>query len=120
MKKKILLLLFIFLFSCKDEIIIKEFPTVNIEISWLGGNTYTLTGETFEPCDRGFIIAGYAGSKIGDVGVIILPYDVQGNGRYSKTISLTNQGAKYYIKAWATRSKVEYTGYSREESIQTW
>lgn len=113
-------LLLILLFAgCHDAVIPKQLPDVLLTVEWIPPKSFIMAGETFEPCDRGFIVAGRQDGKIGDPDVIILPYDIQGVGNFTKEITLTS-GVKVYIKAWATRGKQEYTNYSKEYSFETW
>lgn len=116
MRYLLLILLFV---SCQDAVIPKQLPEVNLMVEWIPPKSFILAGETFEPCDRGFIVSGRQDSKIGDPDAIVLPYDIHGVGRFTREITLT-AGAKVYIKAWATRGKQEYTNYSKEYSFETW
>lgn len=122
MRKVILLIILIFtlLSGCKkDGIFPKELPYVGLEVEWIPPKSFIMVGETLEPCDRGFIISGRKGAGVGDADAIVLPYDIQGVGNFTKEITLSS-GIKVYIKAWANRGKLEYTSYSKERSFETW
>ena len=103
----------------KDGVFPKDPPTVDLEVEWIPPRSFILTGHTDEPCDRGFLISGRQGGKIGNSDIVVLPYDIAGTGHYTKEITLT-AGVKVYIRAWATRGNVEYTSYSVEQSYETW
>lgn len=113
------LLILLLLGGCRDSIIPKQLPDVSLTVEWIPPKSFIMAGETFEPVDRGFIVSGRQNAKIGDPDAIVLPYDVQGIGKYTKEITLSS-GVKVYIKAWATRGKQEYTSYSVEYSFETW
>ena len=106
--------------SCqKDGVFPKEPPVVGLQVEWIPPKSFILTGETQEPCDRGFMLCGRPDAKVGDADVIVLPYDIQGVGKYTKEITMST-ASRVYIRAWATLGSVENTGYSREQSFETW
>lgn len=116
----VLLTLMVALAGCqKDGVFPHPAPTVQLQVEWIPPKSFILTGETTEVCDRGFIISGRSDGKIGDQDVVVLPYDIAGIGRFTKEITLTS-GVKVYIRAWATKGKVEITNYSEVQSFETW
>lgn len=120
MKKTLLLIFILLMLSCqKDGVFPKSPPNVKLEVQWIPPRTFILTGETNEPSDRGFIISSKQGSIIGEKDIVVLPYDIQGIGKFTKEITLSGP-AKVYIRAWAMRRNLDNVGYSNEVSFDAW